>query len=102
MAKCLTCEEIELRICQLDDEISAGACGGLLVREGDTTFDYSQEVKSKIELMRSYREIYKVKCGSVGAGELYEFVQVPCVKPYTCEGSSCATIPRRRVDRRYR
>lgn len=103
MADCLTCEEIELRICSLDDEISAGTCGGLIVREGDTTFDHSPEIKAKIELLRSYRDIYKTKCGQLGAGELYEFVQVPCVKPHTCQGVACANVsPRSRVNRRYR
>lgn len=102
MASCLTCEEIELRICELDAEISSGTCGGMLVKEGDTTFDYSPELRLKIDLIRVYRDLHKTKCGS-GAGELYEFVQVPCVKPYTCQGSSCATVPsRNRTDRRYR
>jgi hypothetical protein len=101
MAACLTCEEIELRICELDVEISSGTCGGLIVREGDTTFDHSPEIKAKIEVLRIYRDLHKTKCGS-GAGELYEFVHVPCVKPYTCQGSSCSTVSGRRVDRRYR
>ncbi len=101
MAACLTCEEIELRICTLDEEISSSSCGGLTVKEGDTTFDYSPEIKAKIDLIRVYRDLHKTKCGD-GAGELYEFVHVPCVRPYTCQGSSCTSSSSLRSNRRYR
>ena len=100
MADCLTCEEIELKICELADSISAASCGGMLVKEGDTTFDYSPEVKAKIEVLRVYKQMFEMKCK--GAGELYEFVQVPCVRPYTCVGDSCATAVRPKTHRRYR
>lgn len=97
---CLTCAEIEQKICDLSDEITSATCGGLVVREGDTTFDHSPEVKAKVEVLRSWREIYRMKCK--GSGELYEYVHVPCVKPATCEGTGCVTVPRIRTHRRYR
>jgi hypothetical protein len=98
MADCLTCAEIEQKICDLADEISSASCGGLVVREGDTQFDHSPEIRAKIEVLRTYRELHAVKCK--GANELYQFVHVPCVRPYTCVGSSCGPQSLPRHDRR--
>lgn len=100
MAECLTCEEIELKICELADQISAASCGGMLVKEGDTTFDYSPEAKTMIEVLRVYKDLFNMKCK--GAGDLYEFVQVPCVRPYTCVGDDCSGAVVKSTHRRYR
>ena len=40
MAACLTCEEIELRMCELLEELAASSCNGVVVQEGDTKMDY--------------------------------------------------------------
>lgn len=100
MTDCLTCDELEAKICTLAEEIQAASCGGLIVREGDTQFDHSPEIKAKIEVLKVYRELHASKCK--GSGDLYEFVQIPCVKPHTCEGAGCLTVPRIRTSRRYR
>jgi len=102
MADCLTCDEIEQKICDLADEISTlTGCTGMRISEGDTTFDYNPQLEAKKEVLRTYRDLFKTKC--VGAMELYEFVNVPCVRPVTCTGSTC-TVPSdmRQGRRRYR
>lgn len=96
---CLTCAEIEQKICDLADELSAlSGCEGVKVSEGGTTFDYSERIESKKEVLRTYRELHRVKC--IGSMDLYEFTHVPCVKPANCEGASCTTPSRLRMNRR--
>ena len=99
MTDCLTCEEIELKMCALADEIAAAeGCSGLKISEGGTQFDYSAQVKAKSEALKVYREMFELKCK--GANELYEFVHVPCVQPVNCVGSSCSRTSQR-TRRRY-
>lgn len=99
MTTCLTCTEIEQRICDLADELSTlSGCGGVKVTEDGTTFDYGPAVAVKRDLIRLYKEMYESRCA--GTAELYEFVHVPCVKPARCTGTTCSTTSRMRQNRR--
>lgn len=99
---CLSCEELEELICSLAEEISSlTGCEGVRIKDDGEEFDYTIQTKAKIEALRVYESLYKLRCGA-GAGELYEFVHVPCVKPATCAGTTCATPSRSYNRRRYR
>lgn len=102
MSECLSCSELETKICELSEEITAAGCSALITKEGDTTFDHTPGLDAKIEVLKVYTDLYKLKnCGS--ASELYEFVHVPCVQPADCVGSTCGpVIPSIRNQRRYR
>lgn len=102
MAACLTCEEIEQKICDLADEISAlTGCQGIQIKEDDTSFDYTPQIEAKLSILKTYQELHKAKC--VGAMSLYEFVHTPCVKPARCVGATCKTpSDMRQGRRRYR
>jgi len=102
MAACLTCEEIELKICELLDELATTVCNGAIIQEGDTKIDFSAGMDGKNAQLRILKELWDIKCKGGGAGELYEFVTVPCVKPVTCVGSSCRSTSRLVTGRRYR
>jgi hypothetical protein len=98
---CLTCAEIEAKICAIFDEITAGSCRDMVVKEGGIEFDYSGTGRSKAGVLQTLREMYKIKCS--GAGSLYEYVSVPCVKPATCVGDRCGSRRiRQSTGRRYR
>ncbi len=101
MADCLSCAELEQKICDLAEEIANASCSAYIFKEGDTTEDRTPGLKAKIEILKVYKELYQSKgCGS--EGELFEFVSVPCVTPATCTGGSCRTLPSIRNQRRYR
>lgn len=101
MAECLTCEELEQKICDLADEIASAECNSLVVKESGTTFDYSAGIKAKQDVLKVYQEMFRMKCS--GASPLYEFVHVPCVKPAVCVGTTCRTgLRSSRTGRRYR
>ena len=102
MAACLTCEEIELRMCELLEELAASSCNGVVVQEGDTKMDYSQGLMEKNQQLAILKDLWNLKCGGAGAGDLYEFVHVPCVKPAVCVGPTCRQTTRLRTGRRYR
>jgi hypothetical protein len=104
VVECMTCAEIEQKICDLADSLSEiTECGGMKISEDGTVFDYSPALEAKKEAIRIYRDMYKLKCTGDGAGELYEFVHVPCVQPATCTGVTCNTPSRMRMNhRRYR
>jgi len=101
VAGCLSCEELETKICTLGEEITELSCTTLVTKEGDTTFDRTAGLKAKIEVLKMYKDLYKdKKCGA--QSDLFEFVHVPCVQPSTCVGSGCrTTVPRIRNMRRY-
>lgn len=100
MTACLTCEEIEAKICELADAIAAAdGCSGLKITESGTQFDYTAQIKAKSEALKVYQEMYALKCQ--GANELYEFVHIPCVQPVNCVGSSCSRSDYK-TRRRYR
>lgn len=101
MTSCLSCAELEAKICELSDEIAAASCDTLVTREGDTTIDKTEGIKAKIEVLKTYQELYKMRnCGA--SEELYEFVHTPCVQPSSCIGETCLNVPRVRNQRRYR
>lgn len=101
MADCLSCEELEQKICDLSEQIATESCDAHIWKEGDTTRDGTPGLKAKIEVLKVYQRLYEKKnCGS--SSELYEFVHVPCVKPHTCVGDTCATVTPVRNQRRYR
>lgn len=88
MAECLTCEEIEQRICDLSDELtSLSGCQGTVASDGGIQIDNSAAIKAKELVLNTFVELHKAKCK--GANELYEFVHVPCVRPATCVGTTC-------------
>lgn len=101
MSSCLSCAELEAKICALSDEIAAASCDTLVTKEGDTTIDKTEGIKAKIEVLKTYQDLYKMKnCGA--SEELYEFVHTPCVQPTDCIGEVCLNVPRVRNQRRYR
>lgn len=102
MSECLSCSELEQKICDLSDEIAAAGCSALVTKEGDTTFDHTAALESKVAILKVYADLFKMKkCGA--SSELYEFVHVPCVQPAVCVGDSCRpSIPSIRNQRRYR
>jgi hypothetical protein len=89
-ADCLTCEEIEQRICDLSDELtSLTNCQGAKVSDNGVSFDYTEVIKIKRDVLKVFVELHSTKCK--GASALYEFVHVPCVRPATCVGTTCST-----------
>jgi len=102
VSECLSCSELEQKICELSELIAAGGCDTTITKEGDTTIDRTPALNAKVKVLNGYIQMYKMKnCGSVS--ELYEFVHVPCVQPVDCSGSNCGpSIPSIRNQRRYR
>ena len=100
MSSCLSCAELEAKICTLSDEISAASCD-VVIKEGDTTIDKTAGLKAKVQVLQSYQRMFESKkCGS--SDELFEFVHVPCITPHTCRTRTCTSVPRIRNQRRYR
>jgi len=101
VSECLSCDELEQKICDLSEQISVASCDAQIWKEGDTTNDATFGLKAKIEVLKVYQSLYDRKnCGS--RSELYEFVHVPCVKPQVCVGDDCVSVPIVRNQRRYR
>lgn len=99
MAECLTCEEIEQKICDLSDELSSlSGCQGAKVDSNGITFDYTLAIEVKRDVLETYVKLHESKCK--GANALYEFVHVPCVRPATCVGTACSTSRQRSMNRR--
>ena len=100
MSSCLSCLELEEKICTLSEEIAAASCT-VVIEEGDTKIDQTAGLKAKIEVLKTYQRMFdSKKCNS--ADDLFEFVHVPCITPHTCKSSSCSATPRVRNQRRYR
>jgi hypothetical protein len=101
VASCLSCAELEQKICDLSEEITAASCTASITKEGDTSEDRTPGLKAKIEVLKTYKDLYTAKkCGS--STDLFEFVHVPCVTPVRCEGDVCISTPLIRRNRRYR
>lgn len=101
MSSCLSCSELETKICELAEALASGeGCGGLKITEDGETFDYSGQLQAKRDALATYRELYRLK-GCENSESLYEFVQVPCVAPVNCTGPACGSQPRRNSRRRY-
>lgn len=101
MSDCLSCAELEQKICDLAEAIAASSCEATIWKEGDTTQDPRPGLDAKVSVLETYKELYLArKCGP--SDELYEFIHVPCVTPYTCVGDTCRTVPSVRDQRRYR
>jgi hypothetical protein len=101
VASCLSCEELEQKICDLSEEITVASCTASITKEGDTSEDRTPGLKAKIEVLKTYTDLYKAKkCGS--STDLFEFVHVPCVTPVSCIGDVCISTPTIRRNRRYR
>jgi len=100
VSDCLSCMELEEKICALAAQISDPSCA-VLIKEGDTVIDNTATMKSQIAVLAIYQKLYDAKnCGM--SNDLYEFVSVPCVTPVTCVGAGCKAVPRVRDQRRYR
>ena len=98
---CLTCQEIEEKICQLTEELAnAESCLGQVRQEAGITLDQRGQLQAKQSALSTMRDLFKLK-GCQESGQLYEFVHVPCVSVQSCEGSGCGgnrqslRIPRR-------
>lgn len=99
---CLSCEEIQSRICTLLDEISSlEECQGVTIDEDGIKVDRSEQIKAKYKALDTLEKLEARKCPK-GAGELYEFLAVPCVRPATCVGVGCSNRTGRVNRRRYR
>jgi hypothetical protein len=90
---CLSCIELEQKICDLTAQIEAFNCAK--VEEGDTVIDRTQQLRSLTMALDTHVRLYETKCAK--AGELYEFVQAGCTTPVTCVGASCRPSRRRRT-----
>jgi hypothetical protein len=100
MSSCLSCSELEEKICTLSEEIAASSCE-VVIKEGDTEIDKTSGLKAKVEVLKTYQRMFETKnCGS--SDELFEFVHVPCITPHTCKSRVCTAVPRIRNQRRYR
>ena len=100
MSSCLSCSELEEKICTLSDDIAAASCT-VVIEEGDTKIDQTAGLKAKIEVLKTYQRMFdSKKCNS--ADDLFEFVHVPCITPHSCKSRVCTAVPRIRNQRRYR
>lgn len=98
---CLTCEELESKICELAESLATG--GGCVnkVREADVEFDYTADLTSKRTALQTYQQIYKDKgCDKVSEG-LWQYVQTACVTSTSCYGGRCRVRSTQRRPRRY-
>jgi hypothetical protein len=103
MASCLTCAELEAKICALAEEMATDpGCAGHKVVESGISFDYTSQLMAKREALSVYRQMWTdKKCGDTNEGGIYEFVHIACTKPVDCVGSSCRTRYSQRKHRRY-
>lgn len=99
MSDCLSCMELEEKICELASWISEASCA-VVIKEGDTVIDNSAALKSQVAILAIYQKLYDSKNCGMGS-EVYEFVNVPCVTPVTCD-AGCHQVPTVRNQRRYR
>ena len=100
MTECLTCEDVKERICLLLDELSSlESCQGVKVSDSGITYDYTEVIKAKYRALDALVKLEERKCPK-GAGELWEFLAVPCVRPATCVGTVCSTSRQRGLNRR--
>ena len=98
MTECLSCSDLETKICDLSEQIAAAdGCSGVVMSDDVAKLDTTPQLKAKIEALKSYRELYRMRCS--GARELYEFVSTPCTTRPNC-GPECTPI--RKTRRRYR
>jgi hypothetical protein len=102
MSSCLSCAELEAKICELADEMANDpGCAGHKVVEAGVSFDYTSQLMAKREALATYRQLWQDKrCGEATEG-IYEYVHVACTKPVDCVGSGCRTRSTQRKPRRY-
>ena len=94
---CLSCEELETKICDLAEALATTACG-ITVREGDITLDNTPELDAKKEALRTYRLLYVEKrCGDVA--DFGELMSSGCTSQSKCTTDRCRKS--RRGVRRY-
>lgn len=99
---CLSCEELETKICALAEELAgAEGCAGQRIQEAGIQFDYSAQLTSKQKALDTYRELYAAQ-GCNSSTQLYEFVHTACPRPAVCTGNTCRTRKMHRTIRRYR
>ena len=104
MSSCLSCGELESKICELAEELTSGeACGGI-TSQGGVTIDTREQIVQKQRVLETYRQMWTdKKCGEQNDAGLYEFVQTACVSPASCTGRSCrGSRTSARSTRRYR
>ena len=102
---CLTCEELDARICSLAEELAtADQCLGQVTREAGVEFDNSGQLKAKQAALKTYQDLWAAKkCGEANEGQLYEFTAVACVTPGSCRTTGCrGSRQSLRGSRRYR
>lgn len=99
---CLSCAELETRICSLAEELAgAVGCAGQKIQEAGITWDYTAQLTAKQEALKTYRDLYAAQnCNA--STQLYEFVHTACPRPAPCVGNTCRTRKMSRTYRRYR
>lgn len=105
MASCLSCAELETKICDLADQLATDpGCAGIKKSEAGISHDTTAQLQAMRAALDTYKQLYEDKdCASqVTSTQLYEFVQTPCISRVGC-GDSCRTS-RRQISsgRRYR
>jgi len=102
---CLTCEELDARICALAEELAtADTCLGGRTTEAGVDFDNRGQLDAKKAALEAYRRMWETKrCGEANEGQLYEFTAVACVTPGSCRTTGCRSSRQSlRGSRRYR
>lgn len=99
---CLSCAELEEKICALAEELAgAEGCAGQRIQEAGIQFDYSAQLTSKQEALKTYRGLYESQ-GCNSSTQLYEYVHTACPRPASCTGNTCRSRKMQRTYRRYR
>jgi hypothetical protein len=97
---CLSCAELETKICELADELASDNCS-IVTKEGDTEIDRTPLIEAKQAALETYRTLYvEKKCGDIG--DFAEMVSTACTTQTKCLTDSCRRRAKRfRGTRRY-
>ena len=96
---CLSCEELEAKICELAEALSDASCN-TIVREGDTVIDRTPELKARQAALSTYQKLYESKRCS-DTGDIFEMVGTACTTQTKCTVNRCGSFRRKRGVRRY-
>lgn len=104
MASCLSCAELETKICDLAAKLASDpGCAGIKKSEAGISHDTTAQLQGMRTALDVYRQMWDDKdCASQAtANQLYEFVQTPCISQVSC-GTTCRPTRRIVSGRRYR
>ena len=105
MTACLSCAELEAKICDLADKLASDpGCAGIKRSEAGISEDRTAQMQGMRTALDTYRSLYEdKKCASQrDDGQLYEYRQSPCITEVSCGLSRGAGTRRVSYGRRYR